>query len=105
MTSPIDKNLYARMAKPYPDQKSAGESMKSFLEAVQVLREQHRIPELVCIVGANYLDEHGAHQTASTVISRGDATVTNKLFGGAAEAFVRAGLARAAVESDSPTQG
>ena len=52
-----DPELYARMAEPYSTAEEAQKAMCDFCAEVRVLREKHRIAEVVMIVGVNCGDE------------------------------------------------
>lgn len=45
----IDEDLYRRMAEPYESAEAAAAALEAFRDGVRKLREEHRIPETVCV--------------------------------------------------------
>lgn len=68
MTPIKDPDLYGRMAEPYVDRAEAEKAVEAFLERVQVLREECRIPELVVVAAVHMTPgEHGVTSAIGSV--------------------------------------
>lgn len=69
-----DPDLYRRMSEPYESQVEAECALKAFLGAVRVLREKHRIAEVVMLAGV-----HAGGEVVAMTQTLGDAARAPKL--------------------------
>lgn len=68
-----DPGLYRRMSEPFDDAAESNAALSSFFEAIEKLREEHGIPDVLVLCEVNVMID-GAETRGSARLMRGDSS-------------------------------